>query len=69
MTKTSSFLAKILLIILKIRQGVEESKKHNLVFKIAVPGLKNGDLFIFFLNSHLVVGTGPIQLDKTLGPT
>lgn len=39
---------------------IRKSKKHNLVFKIAILDLINGFLFIVFLNSHFIISTDQI---------
>lgn len=40
---------------LKTSQNVEESEKHDLVFKMVILGSKSCFLFIIFLNSYLVI--------------
>ena len=54
---------------LKTGRGNGEFQKHDLILKVAVPNTKNCLSFIAFSNSHLVVGTGQVQLGKLFGPT
>ena len=56
-------------IALKTGRSIGESKKHDLVLEIVVPGTKSSLPFVTFSNPHLMVSTGQIQLGKTLSPT
>ena len=45
---------------------IDQSKRHNLVLKVAIAGLESRLLFISFPNSHLMVGIGQIELGELL---
>ncbi len=47
-------------IVLTTGWSVEESKKYNLVLKIAISNTKSHFLFIAFSNSHYVIGIGQV---------
>ena len=47
-------------------RSVGQSKRHHLIFKVAVSSPKSSLPLIFFANSHLVVSTGEVELDKLL---
>lgn len=44
-------------IALKTGRGIRNSKRLDLILKMAVPDTKNSLLFIAFSNFHLIVGT------------
>ncbi len=48
---------------------IGKSKRHDLVLKVTIVGLKGRISFIAFLDPHLIVGMGQIELDKTSSPT
>ena len=45
---------------------IGKTKRHNLVLKMTVLSLKGHLPFITFLNSHLIIGAGEVQLGKSL---
>ena len=53
-------------IALKIGCCVEKTKGDDLVFEIAIFGVKSRLLLIIFFNFHLMIGTSEIQLGKSL---
>ena len=65
----SSFSARLVDIALEAGRSAGKSKRHDLVLEVTVSGPKGGLTLIAFSNSHPVVGTGQVQLGKTLGPT
>ncbi len=62
----SSFSARLVDI---AGRSVGKSKRHDLVLEVTVSGPKGGLPLIAFSNPHPMVGTGQVQLGKTLGPT
>ena len=46
--------------------GIKSSKRHHLVFKVIVSGLKSRLPLVTFFDPYLVVGTNQIQLDEPL---
>ena len=48
---------------------VSQSKKHYLVLEMAIVSPKSHFPFIVFLDLHLMVDIGQIELDKTSSPT
>ncbi len=50
---------------LKRNRGIGQSKKHDLIFEMAIAGLESRLLFIAFLDPHSMVGIGQIKLGKT----
>ena len=54
---------------LKRSRCVGQSKRHNLVLEMAIAGLEDHFLFIAFLDPHLMVSIGQIELSETLSPT
>ena len=53
---------------LKTGKCVEKAKKHHLLLKMAVFGIKSCLSFVTFSNSYPIIGTSEIQLGKPLGP-
>lgn len=49
---------------LKTNLYIGKTKRHNLIFTVAVHGIKSCLLLVTFLSSHLIIGTSDIQLDK-----
>ena len=47
-------------------QSISQSKKHYLIFEVAVSSPKNSFLFISFASSHLVIGISEVELGKPL---
>ena len=62
------FCQNLVYIVLKRGRCIIQSKKYYLVLKMAITGLKNRFLFITFLNPHLIVAIGLIELDEILNP-
>ena len=56
-------------ITLKTSQSIRESKRNDLVLKMAVPGIKDSFLLVILLNFHLLVGTSQVKLDEAFGLT
>ncbi len=48
---------------------IGQSKRHHLVFKIAIAGPKGRLLFIAFFDPHLMIGIGQIELGEMLSLT
>lgn len=46
---------------LKAGQDIRQPKRYYLVFEVPISSLKDGFLFINFLNSYLIVNTCQIQ--------
>ena len=63
------FCQNLIDINLKYGWYVSQSKRHNLVLKVAIVGLESCLPFVFFSNSHLMVGISQIKLGKPLSPT
>lgn len=53
---------------LKVCQYIYQSKKYYPILKVAIPNLKNCLQYVFFANSHLVVCTSKVELDKLSSP-
>ena len=51
-------------VVLKDGRNISESKKHHLILKIIVFGLKSYFPLIFFANPHPVIGTCEVKLVK-----
>ncbi len=51
---------------LKHGRCIGQSKKHDLVLKVAITSLKGHLLFIIFFDSHMIVSIGQIELGETL---
>ena len=63
--KDIKFFCKDLIdIALKCCRNIGKSKKYYLIFKITVSSLESSFLLISFVNSHLVIGTSKVKLDK-----
>lgn len=60
------FSKNLIDIVLKTSQIIKKYKKYDLVFKMAILSLKNIFLFIIFFNSHLIVSTNKVSLNKIL---
>ena len=56
-------------VILQYGWCISESKKHDLVFEVAIMGFEGRFQFISFSNPHLVVGIGQNELDELLSLT
>ena len=50
-------------------QYIGESKRHHLILEIAIAAPKGRFLFIAFLDSHLMVSIGEIELGETSSST
>ena len=55
-------------ITLKHSRCVGQSKKHDLIFKVAILGPENHRLFVSFPNSYSMIGIDQIELSKSLSP-
>ena len=51
---------------LEYSRSIRKAKKHNLVFEVAVLGLKSGLPLITLTNLHLMIGIDEIQLGESL---
>ena len=58
------FRENLIDIALKCCQSVGQSKRHYLIFEVAVSGPESSLLLISFVNSHTVIGTGEVELGK-----
>ena len=47
---------------------IVQSKRHDLVFQVAMVGPENRLLFVFFPHPHLMVGINQFQLGKLSSP-
>ncbi len=56
-------------IVLERGRCIGQSKRHNLVFKVAIVGLESRLPFIAFFDPHLILGIGQIKLGKMSSPT
>ena len=56
-------------IALKYGRCVSQSKRYNLVLKMAIAGHESRFPFIAFPNPHLMVDIGQIELGETSSPT
>ena len=56
-------------IILERGRYVGQSKKHDLVFEVAIASLKGRLLFVPFLNPYSMIGISQIKLDELSSPT
>ncbi len=54
---------------LKPGRCINQSKRHDLVLKMAMAGLESRFPFIAFPDPHLIVGIGQIKLGETSSPT
>lgn len=52
---------------LETNRNIRKFKMYNLIFKLAILGLKSGFFFVIFSNSHLMVGVGQVQLGEMFG--
>ena len=65
--KDIKFFRKDLIdVALECCRSVGQSKKHYLIFEVAVSGPKSSFSLIFFANSHLVIGACEVKLRKPL---
>ena len=62
--KIEFFREDLIDVALEYYRSVSQSKKHYLIFKVAVFGLKSSFLLISFASSHPVIGTGEVKLGK-----
>ena len=63
--KNIEFFSKDLVdLSLKVCQGVCQSEKYHLVFKLAITSLETHLLFVLFPNSHSIIYTGKVELDE-----
>ncbi len=53
----------------KCGRYIGQSKRHDLIFKVTIVSLKGCLTFITFLDLHLMVGIGLIELCKMSSPT
>ena len=51
-------------IALEYCRSVGQSKRHHLIFEVAISGSESSLLLISFANSHPVIGTGKVELGK-----
>ncbi len=63
------FYQDLIDITLKHDQYIGQSKRHDLVFKVAIAGLEGRLLFVAFLDPHSMVGIGQIELGEMSSPT
>ena len=63
------FCHDLINVVLERSQYISQSKKHHLVFKIAIVALKGHLLFIAFSNPYLIIGIYENELGETLSPT
>ncbi len=56
-------------IALKSSWCICQSKKHHLIFEIAIAGSKDCFQFVTFSDPHPMIDIGQIKLGETLGPT
>ncbi len=54
---------------LKYGRCVSQSKKHDLIFEVNIAGPEGRLPFIAFLDPHLMVSIGQIELSETSSPT
>ena len=54
-----------IVIALKCDRYIGQSKKHNLIFEVAITVFKGYLLFIAFSDPHLMIGVGKIKLSET----
>ena len=62
------FCQDLIDIALEYGQCIGQSKKHYLVFEMAITSPESHFLFITFPNPHLMVGIDQIELGKTSSP-
>lgn len=53
---------------LKYGRNIKNTKKYDLILKVAVLGSRNGFLFITFLNPDLIISVDEVQLGKSPYP-
>ena len=58
------FRKNLINVALEYYQSVGQSKKHYLIFEIAISGLKSSFSLISFANSQPVIGPSEVELDK-----
>ena len=58
------FRKNLIDIALECCRSVGQSKRHHLILEMAVSGLESNFPLISFANSHSVIGTGKVELDK-----
>ena len=58
------FCEDLIDVALEYCRSVGQSKRHHLIFEIAVSSLESSLPLISFANSHPVVGTGEVELSK-----
>lgn len=63
------FYQNLVDITLKTCRNIRQAKQHDLVLKIAIPGLKSRFLFVSFSNLHLMICTGQVKLCKIFSLT
>ena len=63
------FFKNLINIALKYDQCIDQSKRHYLLLKMAIAGLKGHLLFIAFFDSHLMISIGQIKMSKILSST
>ena len=59
------FCKDLIDVALECCRSIGQSKKHYLIFEIVVSGPESSLPLISFANSHLVVGTGEVELGKS----
>ena len=60
------FRKNLIDVALECCRSIVQSKKHYLIFEVAVSDPESSFPLISFANSHLVIGTGKIELGKPL---
>ena len=51
-------------VVLEYCRSIGQSKRHHLIFEVAVSGPESSLPLIFLANSYLVIGTSEVELDK-----
>ncbi len=63
------FCQDLIDVTLKRDRYVGQSKRHELVHKVAIAGPESRLLFVAFLDPYLMVGIGQIELGEASSPT
>ena len=58
------FCEDLIDVALEYCRSAGQSKRHYLIFEVAVSGPKSSFPLIFFANSHPLIGTGKVELGK-----